>query len=99
MSTGVVATQMAIMFLFLFIGYGLTKRGHFSVDTSRDLSFVISNICCPSMLLAGIFNAPAMTGWELLEGGIASVVIYIILILIGMLMGTMLRVPKPERKF
>lgn len=99
MSTGVVATQMAIMFLFLFIGYGLTKRGHFSVDTSRDLSFVISNICCPSMLLAGIFNAPAMTGWELLEGGIASVIIYIILILIGMLMGPLLRVPKPERKF
>ena len=51
------------------------------------------------MLLAGIFNAPAMTGWELLEGGIASVVIYIILILIGMLMGPLLRVPKPEQKF
>ena len=59
MSAGVVATQMAIMFLFLFIGYGLTKRGGiFSADTSRDLSFIIANICCPSMLLAGIFTLP-----------------------------------------
>ena len=99
MRAGFVATQMAIMFLFLFIGYGLTKRGHFSADTSRDLSFVISNICCPSMLLAGIFTAPAMTGRELLEGGIATVVIYIILILLGMLVGPQLRIPKLERKF
>ena len=90
MSAGVVATQMAIMFLFLFIGYGLTKRGHFSADTSRDLSFIIANICCPSMLLAGIFTAPAMTGRELLEGGIATVVIYIILILLGLLVGPLL---------
>lgn len=99
MSAGVVATQMVIMFLFLFIGYGLTKRGHFSPDTSRDLSFIISNICCPSMLLAGIFTAPAMTGGELLEGGIATVVIYAILILLGMLVGPLLGIPKEERKF
>ena len=99
MSAGVVATQMAIMFLFLFIGYGLTKRGHFSADTSRDLSFIIANICCPSMLLAGIFTAPAMTGRELLEGGIATVVIYGILILLGLLVGPLLGIPKAERKF
>ena len=99
MSTGVVATQMVIMFLFLFIGYGLTKRGHFSADTSRDLSFIIANICCPSMLLAGIFTAPAMTGRELLEGGIATVVIYGILILLGLLVGPLLGIPKAERKF
>lgn len=99
MSAGVVATQMAIMFLFLFIGYGLTKRGNFSADTSRDLSFIIANICCPSMLLAGIFTAPAMTGRELLEGGIATVVIYGILILLGLLVGPLLGIPKAERKF
>lgn len=99
MSAGVVATQMAIMFLFLFIGYGLTKRGRFSADTSRDLSFIIANICCPSMLLAGIFTAPAMTGRELLEGGVATVVIYIILILLGLLVGPLLGIPKAERKF
>lgn len=99
MSAGVVATQMASMFLFLFIGYGLTKRGHFSADTSRDLSFIIANICCPSMLLAGIFTAPAMTGRELLEGGIATVVIYGILILLGLLVGPLLGIPKAERKF
>ena len=99
MSAGVVATQMVIMFLFLFIGYGLTKRGHFSADTGRDLSFIIANICCPSMLLAGIFTAPAMTGRELLEGGIATVVIYGILILLGLLVGPLLGIPKAERKF
>lgn len=99
MSAVVVATQMAIMFFFLFIGYGLTKRGHFSDQTSRDLSFIISNICCPSMLLAGIFSAPAMTGRELLEGGVATVVIYAILIGVGLLVGPLLGIPKKERKF
>ena len=51
------------------------------------------------MLLAGIFTAPAMTGRELLEGGIATVVIYGILILLGLLVGPLLGIPKAERKF
>lgn len=99
MSAGVVATQMAIMFLFLFIGYGLTKRGRFSVDTCSDLSFMISNICCPSMMLAGVLTAPSMTGRELLEGGIATAVIYAILILVGALLGVVMGIPQSERKF
>lgn len=51
------------------------------------------------MLLAGIFTAPALSGQELLEGGVATVVIYGVLIALGMLMGPLLRIPKPERKF
>lgn len=99
MSSGVVVTQMIIMFFFMVIGYVLTKKGKFSETTASDMSFLIINLCCPAMMLSGVLTAPAMSGYELIESGIAVVVIYLLLIAVGAVLGPLLRIPKDKRRY
>ena len=99
MSAGVVATQMIIIFLFMIIGYVLTKKGKFSETTSNDMSFLIINICCPAMMLSGVLSDQSITTAHLIEMGIVVVLTYAVLILLAMLIDPLLRVKRDQRKY
>lgn len=99
MSAGVVATQMMIIFIFMIIGYVLTKKGKFSETTSHDMSFLIINICCPAMMLSGVLSDQSITPQHLVEMGIVVALIYAFLILLALFMGPLLRVEENQRKY
>lgn len=99
MSSGIVATQMIIIFIFMMIGYVLTRKGKFSQTTASDMSFLIINICCPAMMLSGVLTDQSMTRQQLLQMGFVTVVAYTVLILLGALIGPLLRVKKEQRKY
>lgn len=99
MSAGVVATQMIIIFLFMMIGYGLTKMGKFSETTSNDVSFLIINICCPAMMLSGVLSDQSITPQHLMQMGIVVILSYVFLILFALLAGPLLRVKRDQWKY
>ncbi len=98
MSAGIVATQMIIIFLFMIIGYVLTQKGKFSQTTASDMSFLIINICCPAMMLSGVLTDQSITPQHLIQMGIVVVLAYAFLILFAILIGSLLRVKKDQRK-
>ena len=91
MSAVVVATQMATIFLFMMIGFTLTKKGRFSDVTANDMSFLMVNICCPAMILSGVLTDQSVTPGHLLTMGIVTVAVYAVLIVLGVAMGPLLR--------
>ena len=99
MSTGIVATQMIIIFLFMLIGYALTKKGKFSETTSNDMSFLMINICLPAMMLSGVLSDQSITPKHLIQMGIVIILTYTFLILLAILVGPLLRVKKEQRKY
>lgn len=99
MSTGIVATQMAIIFLFMIVGYVLTKKGRFSKTTASDMSFLIINICCPAMMLSGVLSDPSITPQHLAQMGLVTVLTYLFLMLVARVIGPLLGIPRDKRKY
>lgn len=91
MSAGVVATQMAIIFLFMLTGYVLTRAGKFSEGTAKDMSFLMVNICTPAMILYGVLSDQSVTLEHLATMGVVTVIVYAILVALGIAMGPLLR--------
>ena len=96
MSAGVVATQMAIIFLFMMTGYVLTKQGKFSERTCADMSFLMVNICTPAMILYGVLSDQSVTLDHLITMGIVTVIVYSILVVAGIAMGPLLRAKRQD---
>lgn len=99
MDTTVVLGQMCIIFVFIIIGY-LTKKKRMISDAGiKDMTWLIVNVCNPALILSAVMNQedrPSMSSALVMV--MISVAAYAIMILIGLIMGRLLRAPKKDWK-
>lgn len=100
MSTGVVFRQMLVIFAMIAVGIWMDRKAHFSEETSKDLSYLVTHVCNPALLVTGALGDTSGIGsrdflFVLLAGAFS----YLLLILMGFLLPRLLRVEKDERKF
>ncbi len=90
--------QMAMMFCLMLIGYGARKRNKLSQETCSQMSWIVINIANPALILnSGMDPGTDMAGKELLTVVGISAVMYLFLILCGVLLPRVLRIPAAER--
>ena len=100
MSFQVILTQMAIIVIFLAIGYFVRKTNRIQSLTIKDLSWVMINITSPAQILSSVLNTdnpPAKTG--ALEILALTGICYAILLPMGFAAGPLLRAKKSDYRF
>jgi predicted permease len=100
MSTSVVFQQMLMIFILIGIGFVIYKKKWCSQKSSRDLSFLITMVCNPAIMLSSALeDTGAVTRQDILvTAGIAAVV-FLGLVILGYTLPWILRVPAGERRF
>lgn len=100
MTLPIILTQMGVIIIFLAIGYICRKKGFVSEKESKSLSWIVVNICGPCQCISAVLNAEDLpTRDQLLYGLVVVVILYGLMILLGSVMGGLIRAPKSERKF
>ncbi len=100
METGIVFKQMCVIFIFILIGYALRKKEMISDIGVRDITWIIVNICNPALILSAVMNTekrPDMASALQMMGITAAA--YCLMILLGFLIGPLVRAPKKDWKF
>ena len=100
MSIGVVATQMAVIFAMMWIGYVTGKKEKITKSTTEGLSFIIANIANPALMLSGALNKSGSVPIKnMLYMAIISIVLDAFLIILGIVMGYLVKAPREQKSF
>lgn len=87
--------QMMVLFIMMILGYVCYKKGFIDLSASKTLSFIVVNIANPAMILSGSVSSTGnIQGKELLQTVVIAIVMYAVLMLLGMLVPILLKVPK-----
>jgi len=98
MSVQVVATQMVVIFAMMMTGYAAGRKGKIPPAGSKCISYIISNIANPALLISSAFNKTStIPVRNMLHMAVVSVVLDVVLVGLGMLLPRILRVPDKER--
>jgi len=98
MDIRIVIQQMIVMLIIIFIGYFFTKKGKLNDLSSRHISGLVVNVCNPAMLVCSAFNnESAISGSQLLNALLATLLLYAILLLAGYVIPILMRYPKDDR--
>ena len=93
--TMIVLQQMTVLFLVMMIGFFAYKKDIIDSATSKKLSSIVVNIANPAMILSGVIgDTSQIQGNDLIITVTASIVLYLILLLIGTVLPNLLHVPK-----
>lgn len=91
----IVLQQMAVLFIVMMIGFWACKKDIIDPVTSKKLSSIVVNIANPAMILSGVIgDTSQIHGRDLMITVTASIVLYLIILIIGMVLPYLLRVPK-----
>ena len=94
----VLLQQMIALLIFMITGYAMRRKGVFSPQTSRDISWLIVNVSNPCLLLSGVFaSEKPLTGADMRITLLLCLYVYSILIAASLALPVLLRVPKEER--
>lgn len=100
MSIGIVATQMAVIFAMMWIGYVMGKKEKITKGTTEGLSFIIANIANPALMLSGALNKSGSVPIKsMMYMALISVILDVFLIILGIFMGHIIRAPKEQKCF
>jgi predicted permease len=100
MSTSVVLQQMGVIVILVSIGIGLYRKKVVDNDVSRKLSVIVMDVCNPAMILASILSGHVeATHQDLLWAVLLGVLFYIGLIVMGIVLPGLFRIPKDQRRF
>lgn len=98
MSVDVVFNQMIIIFLLMMTGTLLYKKSIITDETSKFLSSLIVTLFNPAMMISGALEKEGPGGIrEILFVTVIACAMFLILIISGYLIPTILRVPKEEK--
>lgn len=98
MSVQVVTTQMVVIFAMMLTGYCAGRKKKVPEPASKCISYMITNITNPALLLASAFNKTStIPVGSMLHMAAISVVLDIFLVGLGILLPKLLRVPDEER--
>lgn len=91
--------QMAVLFIYILIGYGAAKRKVIDEEFGRKLSWVVLNVANPALVMSAVVNGDgSIRGRDfLMTAGLAAVILSGI-ILLARFLPVILRVEKGERR-
>lgn len=100
MSIDIVLTQMIIILILMALGYLLMHRGIVNNQGIKQISFIVANICNPAILLTSAFSEDNQaSNSEVLMVAVVAFLVFLFLMLLGNMMGPILRAPKDERRY
>ena len=100
MSVKVILTQMAVIAIFLVLGYLARKRDWIREASVKDLSWILVNIGGPCQALSTVLNAESAPDKKdallilAILGGL-----YVVFIILGLVMGPMIRAKRSDWRF
>lgn len=83
MSPIVVLQQMFVIFALMMVGLIASKKGALTTETSKNISWLVINICGPAMVLGSVINGTSVTKESILMVGSIALSTYAILILLS----------------
>lgn len=87
--------KMAVLFVYMMIGYFCFRRGLLDRGASKVMSFLVLNIASPALVISGTVNRSGeIAGGELLKTVVIAVCLFAGLILIAFVLPLFLRIPK-----
>lgn len=96
----VIIKQMLVIAILFFIGYVLYKQNVMDENASKKISGLVIDICNPALAMSCVIKDKIVaTHREILVAGLIGIAIYIILIMLGVLLPKLLKIPKKEQKF
>ncbi len=100
MSLVVILTQMGVIVILMVIGFICKKKGFVTSEQTKGMSWTVVNICGPCQTLSAVFTADTLpTKEQLAVGFFIVVILYGVMVLMGSVIGTVIRAPKSERRF
>ncbi|MEE1196405.1 MAG: AEC family transporter [Lachnospiraceae bacterium] len=97
MSVEIVLTQMLIIFVMMAVGFILMRKGIVNSVGVKQISALVSNVCNPALLLTSAFSEEnTATNQEVLMVAAIAFIIFFLLLLVGNVMGRILRAPKDQ---
>lgn len=92
-----VLTQIAILFIIMFLGYYLRHVKIVTEEGIKNFSSLIFYVTMPSMILASISSTSLQGAGEIGQVLIASLISYTIFIIVGVMMPKLLKVEEGSR--
>ncbi len=100
MDAGIVAQQMGMIVILVAVGFYLYKRKIVDDRMSQKLSVIVIDICNPAMILSSMISGQVDANHtELLIALGVGGAFYLLLVILGVLIPRLLRVPKDKRRF
>ncbi len=100
MHMSVIFYQMCAILLFLLTGFFVRKKGFISVAGTRDMSWVLANICSPAQIFSAVLNMDeAPDRKSALTVAAVGVVAYAVMLVLSRFIGPALRAPKKDHRF
>ncbi len=91
----IVLQQMIVLFIIMMIGFWAFKKDIIDSVTSKKLSSIVVNIANPAMILSGVIgDTSQIQGKDLMITITASIVLYLVLLVIGTILPKFLHIPK-----
>lgn len=90
--------QMIVLFIYMMIGYFCCKKGWLDIETSDKISWIVVNIANPGLIISAAVNGERqVAGKELFYITGVAVVLFLALIVVGMIVPVLFRIPKDKR--
>lgn len=90
--------QMAVLFIYMVIGYGPAKKGIFDEEFSKKVSWIVINVANPALTLSAVVNEDgSITGRDLALTAAAAVAILGGLVLLSRILPLVMRVRREEK--
>lgn len=94
----ILVKQMVVLFLLMMVGFICRKMGLLNDEASKKISAIVVNVANPALILsAGINPESTIKGTEFLKTLCLALIIYACLIIIGIIIPKILRVPLSDR--
>lgn len=97
MSPIVVLQQMFVIFALMMVGMIAGRKGKLTEETSRNISWLVVNICGPAMVMNSVLNGTSATKESVLLVGGIVLIIYAVLILLSYVMPILLQADSDDR--
>ena len=98
MNASALALEMLVMFLLMLLGYYAYRRNLVNDHSVKAVSKLVTNLCAPGMVLSAAIGREGRLDPAVFGGALGiSLAIYGLLIVSGLLICLLLRVPKEER--
>lgn len=90
--------QMIVLFIYMLIGYICCKKGWLNDEASDKISWIVVNIANPGLIISAAVNGERQIGgYELFYITSVAVLLFAALILVGLIIPILFRIPKAER--
>lgn len=89
--------KMAVLFIYMMLGYFCYKKGYLDAKASKTISFVVLNLASPALVISGTVNRSGDIEGGLLPTVLATIGLYIGLIIVSIFIPYLIGAPAKNR--